>query len=65
MASGGLPSSAMLAMAVGLLEILGGLALLLVLKVRWVALALAAFTLLASLLFHNYWSARADQQFMQ
>lgn len=55
----------MLAMAVGLLEILGGLALLLVLKVRWVALALAAFTLLASLLFHNYWSARADQQFMQ
>ena len=65
MASGGLPSSAMLAMAVGLLELLGGLAILLGFKARWAALALAAFTLLASLLFHNYWSAPADQQFMQ
>lgn len=65
MASGGLPGSAMLAMAVGLLEVLGGLALLFGFKVRWAAFALAAFTLLASLLFHNYWSAPAEQQFMQ
>jgi putative oxidoreductase len=65
MASGGLPGSAMLAMAVGLLEVLGGLALLFGFKVRWAAFALAAFTLLASFMFHNYWSAPAEQQFMQ
>ncbi len=40
-------------------------ALLFGFKVRWVAFALAAFTLLASLLFHNYWSVPAEQQFMQ
>jgi putative oxidoreductase len=28
-------------------------------------LALAAFTLLATVLFHNYWAMPADQQMMQ
>lgn len=32
---------------------------------RWAALALAAFTLAASFLFHPFWSVPADQQFMQ
>jgi len=34
-------------------------------KARWAALALGAFTLLATLLFHAYWAAPADQQFVQ
>jgi len=32
---------------------------------RWAALALAAFTLIASLIFHAYWSLPADQQMAQ
>ena len=34
-------------------------------QARWAALALAAFTLLASVIFHNYWALPADQQMMQ
>jgi putative oxidoreductase len=52
--------------AVGLLiELLGGLALLLGLCTRWAALVLAFFTLVASCIFHAYWSVPADQQMMQ
>jgi putative oxidoreductase len=65
MASGGLPASVALAVAVGLFEIAGGLALAAGYRTRWTALALAAFTFLASLLFHRYWSLPADQQFVQ
>lgn len=52
--------------AVGLLiELLGGLALLVGLCTRWSALVLAFFTLVASCIFHAYWSVPADQQMMQ
>ena len=65
MASGGLPESTGIAIAVGVFEIVAGLALMVGLKARWAALALAAFTMVASLLFHAYWSAPPDQQFAQ
>ena len=46
-------------------EIVGGLALLLGWCTRWAALALAFFTLVASFFFHAYWNLPADKQMMQ
>jgi putative oxidoreductase len=65
MATGGLPEVAALAVLVGLFEVLAGIALIVGFKAQWAALALGAFTVLASLLFHAYWSAPADQQYVQ
>ena len=48
-----------------IIEIAGGLALILGFKARWAALALAIFTLVATLIFHNYWTLPADKQMMQ
>lgn len=44
-----------------LLELAGGLALVVGWRVRWVAYALAAFTLLAGIIGHAFWSADAAQ----
>ncbi len=44
---------------------LAGLALIIGWQARWSALALAAFTLGASLLFHNFWTFPAEQQMVQ
>lgn len=63
-ASVGLPVPAVLAILVGLLELLGGLALVLGYQVRLAGLVLALFTLTASVVFHAYWSAPAEQQFV-
>ena len=41
-------------------EILGGLAILIGLGTRWAALALALFTVAATIFFHPYWSVPAD-----
>ena len=65
MASGGLPNMPSLALLVGLFEVVAGIALIVGFKARWAALALAVFTLAATLVFHAYWSAPADQQYMQ
>lgn len=46
-------------------EIVGGLALLLGWCTRWAALALAFFTLVASFFFHAYWSVPADAAMVQ
>ena len=46
-------------------EVLGGIALILGLGTRWAALALAVFTLVASIFFHAYWALPAEQQMMQ
>ncbi len=46
-------------------EILGGLALLLGWGTRWAALALAVFTLMASVFFHNFWAMPAEQMMVQ
>ena len=64
-ASGGLPMASALAAIVGLLELGGGLAIAIGFHARWAALALGLFTLLASVLFHKFWSAPADQAFVQ
>lgn len=64
-ASGGLPLAAVLAVLVGLLELVGGLALAAGFHARWAALALGVFTIFASLLFHKFWAVPADQAFVQ
>ena len=61
-ASGGLPNSTALAALTGVFELVAGLAIAIGFKARWAALLLAGFTLLASFLYHAYWSAPADQQ---
>ncbi|HSV46481.1 MAG TPA: DoxX family protein [Ramlibacter sp.] len=61
----GLPLPQLLAAATIALEIAASLALVAGFKVRWAALALAAFTLLAGLLFHDFWAAPAAQAMAQ
>jgi len=61
-ASGGLPLPALLAAGTIALEIGAGLALAVGYRARWAALALAAFTLLATVLFHAYWAAPPERQ---
>jgi putative oxidoreductase len=64
-ASGGLPMASVLAVVVGLLELLGGIAIAIGFQARWAALALALFTLAATLLFHQFWAVPAEQAFVQ
>lgn len=61
-ASGGLPFPVALAVLVGLLELFGGIALVIGFKARIAGFLLGVFTLVASVLFHPYWSVPADQQ---
>lgn len=58
-ASKGLPAPALVTALVIALEILGSLALLAGWRVRWASFALAAFTLLAGVQFHDFWHADA------
>lgn len=64
-ASGGLPFGSVLAVVVGLLELVGGLAIAVGFQARWAALALGLFTIAAALLFHKFWAVPAEQAFMQ
>lgn len=64
-ASGGLPMPQVLAFATAALEVVAALMLIVGWQARWAALALAAFTLMASVFFHNFWAVPADQQYMQ
>jgi putative oxidoreductase len=64
-ASGGLPAPAVLAVLVGVLELVGGIAIAIGFQARWAALALGLFTLLATVLFHQFWAVPADQAFVQ
>jgi putative oxidoreductase len=63
-ASKGLPMPQVLAFATAALEVVGGLALIVGFKTRYAAGALAAFTVLASLLFHNFWAMPAEQAYV-
>jgi putative oxidoreductase len=65
MASGGLPAWPALAVLVGVFEIVAGLALAAGIQTRLASLALAAFTAVATFLFHAFWAAPPDQQFVQ
>src|SRR5262245_33591682 len=65
MASAGLPASESLAIAVGSFEFLAGLFLGAGFRTRPIAFALAMFTAVASLLFHNYWAMTPEQQAVQ
>jgi putative oxidoreductase len=64
-ASVGLPLAALAAIGTIALEIGAGLMLAVGWKARWAALALAGFTLLATILFHNFWAMPADKAFVQ
>ena len=64
-ASKGLPMPDVVAALTIAVEIGGALALILGVCTRWAALVLAGFTLLAGIIFHNYWSLPAAQQSMQ
>lgn len=63
-ASAGLPAPTLAAAAAVILEIGGGIALLVGLGTRYAALALAFFTLVASFIFHAYWAVPADQAYV-
>ena len=57
----GMPAADLLVWPVALVEVFAGLALVLGWKTRWAALALIAFTLPATFIFHAYWGVPADQ----
>lgn len=61
----GLPLPTVAAALAVVLEVAGGLALIAGFQTRLAALALAVFTLVASVFFHAYWSAPAEQAFVQ
>lgn len=64
-ASKGLPMPAIVAFLTALLEVVAGLAIAVGFFARPAALALALFTLLATVLFHNFWAMPADQAYVQ
>ena len=57
----GVPAPELLIWPALLVELIGGAMLLLGFKARWAAVALIAFTLPATFIFHAYWGAPADQ----
>ena len=63
--SAGLPAPTIAAIVAIIVEVVGGLALVVGLGTRLAALALALFTVAAAFGFHVYWAVPADQQFMQ
>ena len=59
-ASKDLPMPALATVVAIVVEFVGGLMLVIGWKARWAALAVAVFTFVASIYFHNFW-AMADQ----
>ena len=60
MSSVGMPMVGVLLPLTILVELGGGIALIVGWKARWVALILAVFTLLASLIFHKFWTMTGE-----
>jgi putative oxidoreductase len=60
MASMGMPMVGVMLPLTILVELGGGIALIVGWKARWAAMVLAAFTLLASVVFHNFWTMAGD-----
>ena len=65
MASKGMPLIEPLLVGTIIIELVGGLMLAVGWKARWGAWALFFFTLLATLIFHAYWTVPADQAYGQ
>ena len=63
--SAGLPLASVVAVLTILVELGGGLMLILGFHARWAAFALAAFSLAAAVLFHGYWAVPEAQRFGQ
>jgi putative oxidoreductase len=61
----GLPLPTLAAIVAIVVEVGGGLALLLGFGTRFAALALAAFTVVATFGFHAFWAVPAEQQMVQ
>ena len=61
MASKGLPMPQVLLVLTILVELGGGILLAIGWKARWAALAIAAFIVPATLVFHQFWGIPADQ----
>ena len=64
-ASKGLPLPQVGAIIAIVVEFLGGIMLLVGFKARWAALAVAIFTIVAGIFFHNFWAVEAAQRMMQ
>ena len=64
-ASKGLPVPMIIAGLTIVLEILGGIAIVIGYKARIAALLLGLFTLLAALIFHNFWAFPPEQVYLQ
>lgn len=65
LASKGLPFPFALALCTVALEVVASLALLAGFKTRWAALALAAFTVVAGLIFHDFWASATALEMAQ
>lgn len=63
--SAGLPAAQLLAVIAMVIELGGGLLLVLGWKARWAAAALFVFCLVAAIFFHAFWAAAPDQAYMQ
>ena len=57
----GLPMADVLTALAIIVELGGGLAIVLGWKTRWAALLVLGFTIIATVLFHNYWAVAAEQ----
>tara|TARA_B110000305_G_scaffold231971_1_gene286201 strand:+ start:443 stop:865 length:423 start_codon:yes stop_codon:yes gene_type:complete len=64
-ASVGLPLATLAAITAIVVELIAGLALLVGYRIKLSAVILAVFTLVATVLFHNFWAMPADQAYMQ
>lgn len=64
-ASKGLPMPMILAGLTVSLEIIGGLAIVIGYKTRIAGLLLGLFTILAALIFHNFWAFPPEQVYLQ
>lgn len=60
-----LPMANVLVWPAALVELIGGIMLLVGWKARWAALALAAFGIVSALIFHNFWAVPPEQALNQ
>jgi putative oxidoreductase len=63
--SAGVPAAQLVAVIAIIIELGGGILLVLGWKARWAAAALFVFVFVAAILFHAFWVAPLDQAYMQ